>query len=91
MVNDSIITIVCNNCNHEYQDDITGKTLNYNVFQRYEDYAVMCPNCSAIEFFNMNLPAVEDDYPLDLMPQNDQINRTNVRKLKDLLLNNAAQ
>lgn len=87
-VNETTITITCNNCNHNFQDGITGKKLNYvEEFQQYENYAVICPNCSVIEIFNMNLPDEQDDYPLNLMPEDEQINRTNVRKLKELLLN----
>lgn len=85
------LTIVCNQCRSEFEEDITGKTINFmEEFGAYENFPVICPNCQTIEFFNMNLPDEQEDYPLELMPQNDQINRTNVRKLKDLLLNNAA-
>lgn len=91
-INGSILTIKCNHCGTEFNDDISGKTLNYvEDVGGYENYLVICPNCSTMEFFNMNLPPENEDYPLELMPKEDQINRTNVRKLKDLLLNNATQ
>ena len=91
-INGSILTIKCNHCGTEFTDDITGKTLNYSEdVGAYPNYQVICPNCSTMEFFNMNLPPIEEDYPLELMPENEQVNRTNVRKLKELLLSNAAQ
>jgi len=91
-INGSKLTIICNQCGTEFEEDVTGKTINYmEEFGAYENFPVICPNCQTIEFFNMNLPPIDEDYPLELMPQNDQINRTNVRKLKDLLLNNAEQ
>lgn len=91
-INGSKLTIICNQCGTEFEEDVTGKTINYmEEFGAYENFPVICKSCQTIEFFNMNLPPIEEDYPLELMPENEQINRTNVRKLKDTLLNNAAQ
>ena len=89
-VNETTITILCDICHHESQDDISDKKLEHSEFlpESYNDYGVICPNCQTITFFNMNLPPIEEDYPLELMPEKEQINRTNVRKLKELLLKN---
>jgi len=89
-VNETTITILCDICNHEFQDDISGKKLEHSEFlpESYNDYGVICPNCQTISFFNMNLPPIEEDYPLELMPEKERINRMNVRKLKEILLNN---
>ncbi|MGG4042130.1 hypothetical protein [Bacillus smithii] len=88
-VDNSKITIECNQCKNIYEEDITGKTIQFiDEFKEYENFSSICPNCSSIELFNMNLPPESEDFPLDQMPQDEQINRTNVRKLKEILLGN---
>lgn len=53
----NVITRKCENCAHEHTVDLTGTVITFNTTHgEYDNLPVPCPNCVAVEYFNMNLP-----------------------------------
>ena len=78
------MSVICNNCEVENQFDLEGVKSNFlNEFNEYENLSFLCPNCNAIESFNMNIPIDDIDEPFKTgdLPIQEEIQRHYVRIL----------
>jgi hypothetical protein len=78
------MTVTCNHCQKENVFDLSQKTSTYEFeFGQYENPSFECPDCHAIEIFNVNIPLDDTDEPFETgyLPVGEEIQRHYVRLL----------
>lgn len=80
--NDMIIG--CNNCKQENNFNLSQKkSIFLEEFGEYENLSFKCPECQAVEFYNMNIPLDDTDEPFATgdLPIEEEVQRAYVRIL----------
>lgn len=86
-VNGRNMSMECNHCDNEHTHKLpVDFVCNKNpIFSdEYENLAVTCPQCGALEIFNLNIPTDDTDEPFETgdLPVEEEVQRYYVRLLQ---------
>lgn len=78
------VVIICDGCGQENTHDISNRRSEYMIDGQfagfYKDLLFEC-ECGQIESFNMNLPTVDQDVPLEHQEKKEQKQKPKVNQL----------